>query len=727
MKTARLLGLNVAETQTKKADLNKLSSLLIPGKLAFTLNGDAYRVTSKVATDELASFKLADLNGKPVQTPANFHPVSAALARTAAWMRFVFAYNADFDLYVKEYIKAAGLPVDKDMNWAKWFQSIYPRKLYGITKDPEVVDEAIHQVIITALAHRKDLTKFDPNRLPEGARQQPLEKQVTTYLEWLFKKRVSEAYDFIKDKLQPEEETSIDEGWDEDSTHTFGPGSQPGKQDVGGNRSIIDTEEYATPPDQSSDEAHDLAGLRDQFAAYLQDEESSREIEKLLVIYDFFAKNVGRKLKISDYEQYWRAQTGLGFDSLKPVYAKFYRYIGDFMVAAGMVDASKAKARAVSSSLNTAAADPNAPHDFEDHGMGALNECLLCGLSRDAVVHMATKEAGAEWDPETKTYSHPDRCPKCNGSGNQMAPEGILDTTFQPVGPCSECHGTGKKQLGEASGVNVCPGCNNSNYEINGDEIVCPNCQKNYPVSSLVWKGASKQAGSMCECGHHKTYHDSKRGVCHGGEKGKPCDCNGRFRAKKAASAKIAGQWGERSWDSDQVHDILDKYRPSYDEKPDKKGFDESVPAEKVQQMLGELNPKDELVYLGVVVFLLEHGSEVPDAYRNQAVNIAERLSQPDELQKWNDPNSRAAELKKEIALLKTKRSSLTWEDKSDQVNRTGDREVAFNENRGGNPNGEREESDMERARRGSVQKNASILDDAFAYFLESKKDKYDG
>src|SRR5271168_3659461 len=24
---------------------------------------------------------------------------------------------------------------------------------------------------------------------------------------------------------------------------------------------------------------------------------------------------------------------------------------------------------------------------------------------------------------------------------------------------------------------------------------------------------------------------------------------------------KIAGQWGERSWDSDQVHDILDKHR----------------------------------------------------------------------------------------------------------------------------------------------------------------------
>ena len=334
-KTARLLGRAVKADLEKTADPNAMSALA-PGQVVNAIDGSALRVASKVAHDGEFLIRFADLNGNVVKTPANFTPVSPALARTAAWMRFVFAYNADFDQYVKEYIKAAGLPVDNSMNWAKWFQSIYPRKLYGVTRDPEIVDEAIHQVIITALAHRKDLTKFDPNRLPEGARNQPLEKQVTTYLEWLFKKRVSEAYDFIKDRLQPEEEVSMEQ-----------PGDEESESDTSVN--IVDTPENATPANQTQvEEATDLSRLRDQFAAYLSEDESPREIEKLLVIYDFFTQHTGRRLKISDYEQYWKEKTGLGFDSLKPAYAKFQGYIPEFMVATGMLSADRAKAYAQS-------------------------------------------------------------------------------------------------------------------------------------------------------------------------------------------------------------------------------------------------------------------------------------------------------------------------------------------------------------------------------------------
>jgi hypothetical protein len=638
MKTARLLGNSAAEVQSKKADLNKLSGLLQPGQIVHTIDGSAYRVASKVASDGGFSFRLADLNGKPVQTPANFKPISAALARTAAWMRFVFAYNADFDKYVKAYIEEAGLPVDNDMNWAKWFQYTYPRKLSGLTQDPEMVDEAIHQVLITSLAHRKDLTKFDAKRLPAGAQNQSPEKQVTTYLEWLFKKRVSEAYEFIKEKLMPQGE-SIDESWSEGEG--YGAGSAPGKQDVGDNRSILDTEEYATPADTSGDEQKDLAGLRDQFAAYLNEDESPREIEKLLVLYDYFSQNVGHKLKISQYEQYWKEKTGLGFDSLKPVYAKFYRYIGDFMVAAGLVDASKAKARGqavgVKSSLNS------------------------------------LTTAGAEWDPETKTYSDPDKCPRCEGTGVVAAPAAAADTTWQGAGKCPACNGTGKIKhaaeeipgAGEYQGDNaevlasgptsdteVIPQAaeagpsndekNLNQHEENGVPVLdgtrLPNERPNvnavketleaqqemevgkpidekaeelaaapagesksiqvpsganitininaktaadwiamaqqaienddeiiYDVAAEVgqivdnvkhmrwfveavaqqlaedngredFRSASKSAANgNCECGHHKTYHDGKNKMCHGGTKESPCNCDGRFKKAKTA------------------------------------------------------------------------------------------------------------------------------------------------------------------------------------------------
>jgi hypothetical protein len=400
MKTAKLLGL-VAESQVKKADLNKLSGLIEPGRIVDTLDGSAYRVASKMVVANSFTFRLADLHGKPVQTPANFYPVSPALAHLAACMRFVFAFNKDFDLYVKAYIKEAGLPVDPKMNWAKWFQATYPAKLSGLTKNPEVVDEAIHQVIITALGHRKDLTKFDPSRLPEGARKQPLAEQVTTYLQWLFKKRVSEAYEFIHEKLEPYRETPMEQE---------GPESE-GEETT---YNILDTPEYATSGGQEEVAGEsDLEDLRDQFAAYLQDEETPNEIKKLLVLYDFFTTHAGtaHKLKISDYGQsprggYWTEKTGLGFDSLKPVYAKFYGYMPEFLVAAGLIDPEKAKARGMhASSLNL---------------------------------------ASAEWDPETKSYSDANKCPSCQGSGVITPPEAAAPTTGQGAAKCPTCQGTGK-------------------------------------------------------------------------------------------------------------------------------------------------------------------------------------------------------------------------------------------------------------------------------------------
>ena len=519
MKTATLLGRSAAEAQVKKADLNKLSGVMEPGKIICTLDGSHYRVASKTATADGYTFRLADLQGKPVQTPADFHPVTAALARTAAWVRFVFAYNADFDLYVKEYIKEAGLPIDPKMNWAKWFQYTYPPKLSGITKDPDVVDEAIHQVIITALAKRKDLTKFDAKRLPAGAQNQPLAEQVTTYLQWLFKKRVSEAYEFIKEKLQPSQEVSMYQPADEQSE---------GETE----HNLLDTEEHATPGGQGGvEEATDLQRLRDQFAAWLAEDETPNEIKKLLVLYDVFTANVGRKLKISDYEADWKANTGLGFDSLKPVYAKFQGYIPEFLVSAGLISADKAKARGMAQRSSLASLTLAGTEEIPGAGTytGDNEEVITSALetgptSDEQIIPNQTAEAGPateELNENSHAENGPQGSPVLDGKlkhperPNVDAMREALDTQVEmEVGKPIE-----QKQEELESGI----GDASKTIEVGGGK------EKATIVINI------NAAGSNCTCGHHKTYHDLKNKMCHGGTKENPCNCDGRFKKEKQA------------------------------------------------------------------------------------------------------------------------------------------------------------------------------------------------
>lgn len=125
--------------------------------------------------------------------------------------------------------------------------------------------------------------------------------------------------------------------------------------------------------------------------------------------------------------------------------------------------------------------------------------------------------------------------------------------------------------------------------------------------------------------------------------------------ARHFSNEKVAGQWGERSYDSDKVHDILDEYRHA-DEGIDT-GFDDPVPQELVGGLLSVLDRDPEGTeidtYLGVVVFLVTHGSEVPRLYRDRAKSIAAALAgDADYLQEWSNPKLRHAELEKEIDIL---------------------------------------------------------------------------
>ena len=118
---------------------------------------------------------------------------------------------------------------------------------------------------------------------------------------------------------------------------------------------------------------------------------------------------------------------------------------------------------------------------------------------------------------------------------------------------------------------------------------------------------------------------------------------HGLPKRKTLLSGKQAGQWGERSYDSDQVHDLLDECRPTITKGG--KGFGEPIPAENLPNILNNLDGMDAVVgdndeiYLGVVVFLLSHGSDVPEKYRRHAEHIAERiLGDEQRMLQWKDP-----------------------------------------------------------------------------------------
>jgi 8-oxo-dGTP pyrophosphatase MutT (NUDIX family) len=144
------------------------------------------------------------------------------------------------------------------------------------------------------------------------------------------------------------------------------------------------------------------------------------------------------------------------------------------------------------------------------------------------------------------------------------------------------------------------------------------------------------------------------------------------YEAAAKRRDKRAGQWGERSYDGDSIHDILDRYRPRYDEVKGTRehlGFDEPVPDDRLPDLIAELNSMDLGTpdamqdYLGVAVFLVTHGSDIPEDMRKCALGIAHELhgdtegGNPGEntdrgYKLWKDPVGRKRELEREMAIL---------------------------------------------------------------------------
>ena len=249
---------------------SKFSHLIRAGAIIHTASGGMFCCTSKIASSEGIRFRLSNLQGKPVPTPANFRPISHSQARFAAWMRL--AYNKDFDMYVKAYIHAAVLPVDNAMNWSRFFQAkIAPRLM---SKDPEVQDEAIHHIIIKSLVDNQALLNFNSaiKKFPPHIQELPLEKQVTRFLMQTFNWRVDAANEYIKNYIFQDGTSSM---WTEGD-------------EEGGDINLLDNAESATGSHgyDKVDTDVDVDNFRKGFAVYLDEKFRTETVEQYLSLFD---------------------------------------------------------------------------------------------------------------------------------------------------------------------------------------------------------------------------------------------------------------------------------------------------------------------------------------------------------------------------------------------------------------------------------------------------------
>lgn len=177
-------------------DRSKFSHLIQAGQIINTVDGKALRIVSKLTSGYDVRIRLADLQGKIVND-LNWRPINLPLARFASWMRWVVAYNKDFNMYINNHIQDAGLPILPTMNWSKWFEAKIAPHL--ISKDPEVQEEAIHHIIVKLFVDQKILSNFKASsrNFPP---QWPIEQQVNSFLIQNFIKNIGEMNYYIENK-----------------------------------------------------------------------------------------------------------------------------------------------------------------------------------------------------------------------------------------------------------------------------------------------------------------------------------------------------------------------------------------------------------------------------------------------------------------------------------------------------------------------------------------------
>ncbi len=300
------------------------------GQIVYGIDGKAYRVSSTLKIAGESAFKLADLQGRPCPTPANFFPIDGTRMRFASILKFVFAFNKDLTRIINSLIEQAGLPTDPLMDWAAWFQKVYGSILASVTPNFDIQDEVMYQTVVKLLLERRSkngktlLENFKEKieQFHENVQQMPLERQVSEYLKKTFefygrRHAKNDALELIRPL-----EISTEQAIHDDEGEKF---------------NLLDTKEHATGTEafEQPEAYRDIKQFIDQFEEWLKTKETPKSAPNYATLLEIFWEQAQQSesgdVKISDLTQEWIHRTGLSFDSLKQYRDKLGTLIRDFV------------------------------------------------------------------------------------------------------------------------------------------------------------------------------------------------------------------------------------------------------------------------------------------------------------------------------------------------------------------------------------------------------------
>lgn len=277
-KAAATLRGYVPEAPSISRYAQKLASHVEPGQTIDFADGVQRRVLQKSASPNGMRFVLSGIGGQQALSLRQFAalgPVSPAMRRLASFVHRIVAFDATIDSYVKEAIKAAGLPVDPSMNWAKYLDRTYKSLLLKLTTDEDLIDDAIRDMVIEELYQKRILSQdstyshFDENH--PSLQGKELANKVTAYLIAIFKYRKEEVVNYVKRAL--------------------GVGAQ-------GNIGLVPTESLDVPTD--SDEGEDMKNsladiVKPETNKDIEDMEGQDELHAFLLAFQDYITRTNRE------------------------------------------------------------------------------------------------------------------------------------------------------------------------------------------------------------------------------------------------------------------------------------------------------------------------------------------------------------------------------------------------------------------------------------------------
>ena len=280
----------------------KIASTVSAGQSFDMVDGSRLRIHQVASSPDGMVFATKDQTGKTATLTlkqfAALGPVSPAMRRLASFVRLALSKN--IDLYVKEAIKAAGLPVDPTMNWSSYINKVYAPLFLKTTNEQDLWDDAVSEMLMHELFENKFIQKhFKPQ---DWTQDEAMDKKVTAFLKQFVKFRREQALinlkklrgigtgDTHKDLLKGEggsTVTGLESAADRGKDNTESSANVLDMLPESHEKSMRDINEY--------EGMEDVQGFLDAFKEHINDTQHGITASLINMITDYFLEGLDRK------------------------------------------------------------------------------------------------------------------------------------------------------------------------------------------------------------------------------------------------------------------------------------------------------------------------------------------------------------------------------------------------------------------------------------------------